>query len=141
MVRHWHRAVAFWPGAILALLLCLTASLTACSGLAAPNEEAPPAPPVPNYRQLVAEKLRAAFRDYVAYDNFQIAEPRWVHSMRGWSWLICVRFEDHGRPRNYALYLQSDKFVDNRYAVESDGCNVQAYAPFELMATGLQPVH
>ncbi len=139
-MRH-RRVVAIWPGAVLALLLCLPPSLTACSSLAAPSEDAPPAELVPNYRQLVADKLRAAFRDYVAYDNFQIAEPRWVHAVRGWSWLICIRFEDHGRPRNYALYLQSDKFVDNRYAVGSDSCDTQVYAPFELMATGLSPVH
>lgn len=140
-MRHRHRAAALWPGVILALMLCLTAALTACSGLAAPSEEAPPPMVDPNYRQLAAERLRAAFKDYAGYDNFQIAAPRWVHAPQGWSWLICVRFQDQGRARNYALFLQSGKITDNRYAVEIDGCDGQSYAPFELMANGLQPIY
>jgi len=95
----------------------------------------------PNYRQLAAERLRAAFKDYAAYDNFQIAEPRWVHAPQGWTWLICIRFLDHGRARNYALFMQSSKITGARYAVEIDGCDAQPYAPFELMANGLQPLH
>jgi hypothetical protein len=141
MVRDRHRAAAVWPGAVLALLLCVTAALTACSGLAAPSEEAPPPMVDPNYRQLAAERLRAAFKDYAAYDNFQIAEPRWVHAPQGWTWLICIRFLDHGRARNYALFMQSSKITGARYAVEIDGCDAQPYAPFELMANGLQPLH
>jgi hypothetical protein len=141
MVRDRHRAAALWPGVVSALLLCVTVALTACSGLAAPSEEAPPPMVDPNYRQLAAERLRSAFRDYAAYDNFQIAEPRWVHTPQGWTWLICVRFLDHGHARNYALFMQSNKIIDNRYAVEIDGCDAQPYAPFELMANGLQPIH
>lgn len=141
IVRDRHRAAAIWPGAVSALLLCVTAVLTACSGLAAPSEEAPPPMIDPNYRQLAAEQLRAAFKDYAAYDTFQIAEPRWVHAPQGWTWLICVRFLDHGHTRNYALFMQASKIIDNRYAVGIDGCDVQPYVPFDLMANGLQPLH
>jgi hypothetical protein len=46
-----------------------------------------------------------------------------------------------GGSRTYALFLQSGKIVDGRYAVETDGCGTQAYAPFGLMTGGLQPLH
>ncbi len=141
MVCDRHRAAVLCWSLALALLLCLAATLTACSGLAAPSEEAPAPILDPNYRQLVAERLRAAFKDYAAYDAFQIAEPRWVHAQQGWTWLICIRFQDHGHTRNYALFMQSGKITNNRYAVEIDGCDAQPYAPFELMANGLQPIH
>lgn len=123
------------------LLLVAAATLVACSGFAASNEEIPPVGPDPNYMALVADRVRSAFKDYAAYDQFQISEPRWVHAVQGWSWVICVRFSDRGRTRNYALYLQSGKIIDSRYAVATDGCDVQAYAPFALMAGGLQPLH
>jgi hypothetical protein len=59
----------------------------------------------------------------------------------GWSWITCVRFQDRGHSRTYALFLQSGKVIEGRYAVETDACGAQAYAPFALMTGGLQPLH
>jgi hypothetical protein len=128
--------------AAFAALLPFAAALSACSGFAASNEE-PPAPvPDTAYREEIATQVRTLFRDYSSYDSYEISEPRWVHSIKGWSWLACVRFQDHGRRRVYALFLQSGKVVDSRYAVVADGCDTQAYTPFELMTGGgLQPLH
>jgi len=113
-----------------ALLLTAAAGLVACSGFAASNETVPA--PVPD----------ADYKEYASYDSYEISDPRWVHSMTGWSWLACVRFQDHSRRHSYALFLQSGKIVDSRYAVETDGCDMQAYAPFDLMTRGsLQPLH
>lgn len=148
IARH-RRGAALWRTAVWAAPLMLAAALAACSGLAASNEQVPaasnePAPVSnldPGYRQIVADRLRSSFKSYAAYDAFQIAEPRWVHAVQGWSWVVCVRFQDHGRPRTYAVFLQLAAVIDSRYAVETDGCDTQAYAPFDLMAGGLQPLH
>jgi hypothetical protein len=127
--------------AVFAALFVFAAGVAACSGLAA-SDEAPPALPDPAYQRDVADYFRTQFKDYSSYDSYEISEPRWVHSIHGWSWLTCVRFQDHGRRRNYALYLQSGKIVDGRYAIETDACEAQAYAPFALMTGGgLQPLH
>ena len=127
--------------AIAALFICSAIVLAACSGLAASSEEAPATGPDPAYQQLVANYLRSTFKDYPSYDYFEISDPRWVHAFQGWSWLTCVRFQDRGRSRTYALFLQSGKIVDGRYAVETDGCGTQPYAPFGLITGGLQPLH
>jgi hypothetical protein len=127
--------------AVAALLICSAATLAACSGLAASGEEALATGPDPAYQQLVANYLRSTFKDYQSYDSFEISDPRWVHALQGWSWLTCVRFQDRGRSRTYALFLQSGKIVDGRYAVETDGCGTQPYAPFGLITGGLQPLH
>ncbi len=134
-------AASLHGAAIAALLICSAAVLAACSGLAASSEEAPAAGPDPAYPQLVANYLRSTFKDYPSYDSFEISYPRWVHAFQGWSWLTCVRFQDRGRSRTYALFLQSGKIIDGRYAVETDGCATQAFAPFGLMTGGLQPLH
>jgi hypothetical protein len=140
-----------WQGAALALLLLLTATLVACNGFAASTEVPSATPTEPgqpavaldaNYQKVAADRLRSTFKNYATYDQFQISEPRWVHALQGWSWLICIRFLDRGRVNNYALFLKSGAIVDSRYAVATDGCDMQTYAPFEAMAAGgLQPLH
>lgn len=132
---------AFLQGATVAALFICSAVLAACSGLAASNEEAPATGLDPAYPRIVADYLRSTFKDYASYESFEISEPRWVHALAGWSWITCVRFQDRGRSRTYALFLQSAKVIDGRYAVETDACGAQAYAPFALMTGGLQPLH
>jgi hypothetical protein len=69
-------------------------------------------------------------------------EPRWVHSVQGWTWLICVRFQDRGRTRTYALFLKRGTIINARYAVQTDECDMQAYALFERMGgSELTPLH
>ncbi len=135
-------AVASVRSTVFAALLLVVAGLAACSGLAAPNAELQPTALDPGYRQITADFMRSQFKDYLSYDSYEISEPRWVHSFHGWGWLTCVRFQDRGRRHSYALFLQSGKIVDGHYAVETDDCDKQAYAPFSLVTGGgLQPLH
>jgi hypothetical protein len=124
-------AAAGWPG-----------FLAGCSGIAASNEELPAPAPDPSYRELVAKHLKAVFKNYSSYEAFEISDPRWVHSMKGWNWLTCVRFQDRGRLRTYSVFLDnSNKVVDDRYAVQTDNCDIQTYYPFGGLYGGLAPLH
>ncbi len=108
----------------------------------ATNEVMPESGPNPSYRDIVANHFKSTFKDYSPYDAFEISDPRWVHSFKGWNWLICVRFEDHGHKRVYTLFLDGDNIVDARYAVQTDQCGTQAYGLFEQMeGSGLPPLH
>ncbi len=108
--------------------------LPGCSELAQPSEAAPPAPPAPPpYVSLAAKYLLSAFNDRGSYAGFEISSLRWVDSIKGWAWLACVHFQDHGHLRTYALFIQDDAVVDARYAVETDRCETQTYTQFDLV--------
>ena len=126
---------------LLPAWLGLSAALSGCAGLAAGNGEMPLTGPDPTYREVVAAHLKRVLKNYASYDSFEISDPRWVHSIKGWTWLTCVRFRDQGRVRSYALFLDRNKIVDDRFAVQTDSCDLQAYYPFERMPTGLDPLH
>ncbi len=115
-------------GLLLALLL-----LSGCSELALPNEEMPTAGADPSYLNVVAYYLKSVFKDQAYYDAFEISAFRWVHSLKGWSWLTCVRFQDRGHPRIYAVFVRDGRVVDGRYAVQTDACDTQTYVLFEAM--------
>jgi hypothetical protein len=130
------RRFAFWSSrsaaAHAALLLPLF--LLGCSALSLPREDAPASGPDPTYNTLVADRIKNSFKDYASYDAFEISEYRWVHSVKGWNWLTCVRFNDKGRRLVYALFIKEKEVVEYRYAVATDGCGAQAYSPFSLLA-------
>lgn len=127
--------------ALAALLPLAAVILTSCSGFAAPEPQVPATGPDADYERVIADYLRSAFKNFQSYDSFEISEPRWVDSVHGWSWLTCVRFSDHGHSRLFATFLQSHKIVDGRFAVETDRCDTQAYAPFGQLNSGLAPIH
>jgi hypothetical protein len=114
--------------AVLAFLLVL---LPACAQLAQPSE-APPSSQPP-YASLASNYLASVMADRASYEDFEISGLRWVHSFKGWSWLACVHFTDHGHVRTYALFIQNDTVVDGRYAVETDACASQTYTPFDVV--------
>ncbi len=116
----------------LALTLGL---LPACSELALPSEAGPP-PAEPPYVSLAAKYFQSVFKDRSAYDGFEISGLRWVHSIKGWGWLACVHFQDHGHRRTYALLIQDNVVADGRYAVETDTCEAQSFTQFDV-ATGV----
>jgi hypothetical protein len=141
-----------WPAprAAYALLavLALLGMLEGCGGFAATNEEVPTTGPDLSYRETVAAHLKRTLKNLSSYESFEISDPRWVHSIKGWNWLTCVRFQDRGHFRTYALFLNGDKIVDDRFAVQTDNCDVQTYSPFERMGAGsggsgggLEPLH
>jgi hypothetical protein len=118
---------------LLSAWLGLCTGLSGRPGLAAGNAEMPVTGPDPSYQGVVATHLRQVLKNYSAYDSFEISDPRWVHSIKGWTWLTCVRFRDQGRVRSYALFLDGNKIVDDRFAVQTDSCDLQTYYPFERM--------
>jgi hypothetical protein len=116
-------------------------SLAGCSGIAAPNEELAPTAPDPSFRDVIATHLKGTLKNHSTYQAFEISDPRWVHTMKGWNWLTCVRFQDSGRLRTYTVFLSDNKVIDSRYAVLTDNCDTQTYYQFERMYGGLDPLH
>ena len=116
-----------------AALLASLVVLSGCSELAQPSEAAPPPAPPPAYVSLAAKYLLSALKDRAAYADFEISGLRWVDSIKGWTWLACVHFQDRGHLRSYAIFIQDNAVVDARYAVETDACETQTYTPFDLV--------
>jgi hypothetical protein len=104
-----------------------------CTQLAQPSEAATPPGEQPAYAAVAAKYFASTMADRASFENFEISGLRWVHGLKGWSWLACVHFTDHGHQRTYALFLQSDAVIDARYAVQSDSCGSQSYTPFDVV--------
>jgi hypothetical protein len=118
-------------------LLLVLAVLPACSHVDLPTadmtKDASSAPGLdPTYRKLVADHLKAIFKNISSYGAIEISEPRWLQADKGWSWLVCVRFQDRGHRRTYALFINGHEIIDERYAVLTDACNVQNYSPLDV---------
>jgi hypothetical protein len=108
------------------------AVLPGCSELAQPSETAT-APEPPPYVSIAAKYLLSTLKDRDAYDSFAISGLRWFDSIKGWAWLACVHFKDHGHLRSYAVFIEDNAVVDARYAVETDACDAQNYTQFDLL--------
>jgi hypothetical protein len=124
-------AVSLRNAALRAALALMLVLLPGCAQLARPTEAPPSAEPP--YASLASQYLASVMTDRASYEDFEISGLRWVHSLKGWSWLACVRFTDHGHVRTYALFIQNDTVVDGRYAVETDACSSQTYTPFDVV--------
>jgi hypothetical protein len=124
----WRRIRANWLPQTAALLAAVIV-LAACASVPVENstESSPPA----NYGKAIAEALRK-FKDFSTYRNFQISGLRWVHASTGWSWLVCVRYDDRGPARFYAFFLDDHAIVNARYDVRIDQCPAQQYVPFDV---------
>lgn len=111
-------------------ILLLGAALGGCSEIARTDADPPQAePPVAS---LAAGFMQSSFKDRSMLEGFEISQPRWVHSLVGWSWIACVRFREQGRQRSYTLFIQNNAIVDSRYSVETDACAAQTYSPFDV---------
>jgi hypothetical protein len=140
-----HRASRVLRRAAWAVLLPawlgLSAALSGCADLAAGNAEMPQAGPDPTYRDVIAAHLKRTLKNYSTSDSFEISDPRWMHSMKGWLYLTCVRFRDQGHVRSYSVFMDGIKIVDDRFSVQTDNCDSQAYYPLDRMQMGLDPLH
>jgi len=125
--------VGFFLASILAL------ALTACSDLAPATEGTPTGGADAAAATLVASRLRTVFKDPVSYQAFELSGLRWVHTFKGWSWLACVRFQDHGHQRLYAVFIKDRAVTEDRYAVETDACETQTYVPFDPGIDAMRP--
>jgi hypothetical protein len=67
------------------------------------------------------------------------------NSFKGWVWMTCVRFEDKGHPRTYALFIKDGGVIDSRDAVQTDACITQTYGVFDALGPAragiLGPLH
>jgi hypothetical protein len=84
----------------------------------------------PPYGTLVSDALKK-FKDYASYSNFEISGARWVHSVTGWNWLICVRYDDASHQRYYSFFIENNKVVNQHYDIVTDQCAAQQYVPFD----------
>jgi hypothetical protein len=114
------------------LALMLLAS-PGCTQIAQPSEAAAPPAEQPAYASVAAKFFSSTMADRASFENFEISGLRWVHGLKGWSWLACVHFVDRGHLRTYALFMQNDAVIDGRYAVQSDSCGLQSYTPFDVV--------
>jgi hypothetical protein len=113
--------------------------LAGCSSLAGPQEGAATAPLNSDYRRMVATHLKAAFTKSPLTGPAEISDPRWVLANKGWSWQVCVRFQDRGHQRTYALFFKGSEFLEERYAVLTDACAAQTYSEFDLGSGVMRP--
>ncbi len=127
----------------VSVVVVLTLVLTGCSELAGSTEAAPAGGVSgsvdPGANALVANRMKAVFKDGASYQAFELAGLRWVHTLKGWSWLACVRFQDRGHQRFYAVFVKDGAVTDDRYAVETDACQAQSYVPFDLGLGTMRP--
>jgi hypothetical protein len=121
-----YRALRAAAGAALLLAVVLLP-------VVAMPQDMPASGPDPGYNKIVANHLKNIFQNRTTYDAFAISAFRWVHSLKGWAWMTCVRFEDNGHLRTYAVFIQDGKVIDSRYAVQIDACNAETYAGFDAM--------
>jgi hypothetical protein len=116
-----------------AALLSALVTMQGCSSLAMPGEATPPAEGVDaSYVKLIATYMKTNFKELLPYDPAEISTPRWVESVKGWTWVTCVHFMDHGHRRTYTLFFNQTAVVDARYAVLTDGCGKQTYSPLDM---------
>jgi hypothetical protein len=124
----------------VAALLSALAIVQGCSSLAMPGEATPPPQGVdPAYVRLIATYMKNNFKELSPYDPAEISTPRWVESVKGWTWFTCVHFMDHGHRRSYSLFFNQTEVLDARYAVLTDGCSKQTYSPLDLTSGGVRP--
>ncbi len=116
-----------------AVLALMVSASPGCTQIAQPSEAAAPPPEQPAYAALAAKYLTSTMTDRAAFEDFEISGLRWVHGLKGWSWLACVHFVDHSHLRTYALFMQNDAVIDGRYAVQADSCGAQSYTPFDIV--------
>jgi hypothetical protein len=116
-----------------ALLALIILALSGRVAIAQTSEAAAPPAEQPAYAALAAKYLSSTMADRTSFSNFEISGLRWVHALKGWSWLACIHFVDRGHLRTYALFIQNDDVIDGRYAVQSDSCGLQSYTPFDLV--------
>ncbi len=128
--RKWRRPWTTAERSTLRNAALAGAALALAHCAAIPAEDPAQTPPPAYYGSLVAGTLRK-FKNFSDYSNFAISDLRWVHSDAGWSWLVCVRYVDRGRPRFYSFFIAGNALVNSRYDVGIDQCPAQHYLPFD----------
>jgi hypothetical protein len=115
--------------------------LAGCSGseIVQNLPSASAAPPRPDYRRVVATSISAIFPTQAPVGDIEISEARLVDYLKGPAWLTCVKLDAHGKPQEYALFIQGDKVIDWRAGVLMDQCYKQTYSPLQAATAAKKP--
>jgi hypothetical protein len=120
--------------AVCAYLAALAAALSGCSASEVVQNLTPAAIdlPQPNYRRVVADNVRAVIPNVGSIGDLEISGVRLVDHLKGPAWLTCLKVDAHGKPQNYALFIQGDKIIDSRIGIVIDQCYKQTFEPFDF---------
>jgi hypothetical protein len=88
--------------------------------------------PEPQYRFLIAGRIKSIVGDPAGLE-MQISTVRRVDSLKGASWLACIKAQPFALalPHYYAVYIQQERIVESRLSVLLDQCEIQTYTPFD----------
>jgi hypothetical protein len=121
--------------AVRVYLVALAVALGGCSASEV-VQNLPPATaidlPQPNYRRVVADNVRAVIPNVGSGGDLEISGVRLVDHLKGPAWLTCLKVDAHGKPQNYALFIQDDKIIDLRIGIVIDQWYKQTFEPFNL---------
>ena len=121
--------------AVRVYLVALAVALGGCSASEV-VQNLPPATaidlPQPNYRRVVADNVRAVIPNVGSGGDLEISGVRLVDHLKGPAWLTCLKVDAHGKPQNFALFIQDDKIIDSRIGIVIDQCYKQTFEPFDL---------
>jgi hypothetical protein len=112
--------------------------LGGCSGSELVQNLAPPSVadlPQPDYRCIVADNIKTIFPAQADLGDLEISGVRLVDHLKGPAWLTCVKLDAHGKPQQYAVFIQGDKVIDSRAGIVMDQCYKETYAPLGTAAT------
>jgi hypothetical protein len=123
-----------------AMLLALTLGACSVSGLLPDWTSVDVAGPEPAYRFVIANDLAAIVGDPAKAGTFEISGSRRTNSLKGASWLVCLKIQNFPLlPRYYAVFIQSERVVDSRLSVLIDQCEIQSFKPFDWIVEANAP--
>jgi hypothetical protein len=122
---------------VRAYALAFALMLGGCSGSEVMQNWTPPlAPdlPQPDYRRIVAENIKVIFPATPVTGDLEISGVRLVDHLKGPAWLTCLKLDAHGKPQQYAIFIQDNKIIDSREGIVIDQCYKQTYTPLVITA-------
>jgi hypothetical protein len=123
-----------------AMLLVVTLGACSISGLLPDWTSPDVAGPEPAYRFIIANGLSGIVGSPSSAGTFEISGLRRVDSLKGSSWLVCIRVQNFPQlPRHYAVFFQKERVVDSRLSVLIDQCELQSYSSFDWIADANAP--
>jgi hypothetical protein len=122
-------------------VLAFAVTLGGCSGSELVQNLATPLSdlPQPDYRRIVAANIKTIFPAQAEIGDLEISGVRLVDHLKGAAWLTCVKVDAHGKPQQYAVFIQGDKIIDSRAGIVLDQCYKQTYTPLETAAAAKKP--
>jgi hypothetical protein len=88
----------------------------------------------PDYRRIVADNIKVIFPGQAATGDLEISGVRLVDHLKGPAWLTCLKLDAHGKPQQYAIFIQDNKIIDSREGIVIDQCYKQTYTPLDIAA-------